>query len=136
MARNKQNRVIQQPPKVKGFNPMGTYTPKIESVKLNLEEYESIRLIDYENLSQEQASVYIKVSRPTLTRIYDSARKKISKALINGNQILIEGGKFIFSEDWFECADCNCKFNNPENLELNNCIVCNSDNVKPVIQKT
>lgn len=134
MARQKQKRVIQQPPKVKGFNPMGVYTSKTEAIQLNLEEYESIRLIDYENLSQEQASVYMKVSRPTLTRIYDAARKKLGRAIIKGLQIQIEGGKFIFNEPWFECSDCECKFNNPDNTELNKCIMCSSINVNPIFQ--
>lgn len=129
MARTRQNRIIQQPPKVLGFNPIGFYTSKPKTVCLNLEEYESIRLLDYENLSQEEASKYIGVSRPTLTRIYESARKKVSKALIEGCKIIIEGGSFIFKDEWFECKNCLCKFNNPVKAEINCCALCGSSDI-------
>lgn len=130
MARHKQNRVIQQPPKVKGFNPMGFYSTKSESIQLSLEEYESIRLIDYENLSQEQASTYMKISRPTLTRIYEAARKKLGTAIVEANQILIEGGNYIFKENWYECNTCQSKFNNPLDTVIKCCVLCKSNKIE------
>lgn len=135
MARHKQNRVLQQPPKVKGFNPIGFYSSKTNCIHLNFEEFESIRLIDYENLTQEQASSYMKISRPTLTRIYESARKKLGKVLVEANQLLIDGGNFIFKENWFECKKCECKFNNPDKSEITSCIICNSKQIE-LLQKS
>jgi predicted DNA-binding protein (UPF0251 family) len=114
MARPRQKRVIQQPPKVKGFNPLGYYSSKNSSIKLNLEEFECIRLLDFEGLSQEEAAEFMHVSRPTLTRIYEKARIKIAKTLIDGNQLLIEGGDFVFKENWYLCLQCHSKFNSPE----------------------
>ncbi len=129
MARPKNNRIVQQPPKVKGFNPMGYYSANAEKVILDIEEYECIRLLDYENLSQEEASKFLNVSRPTLTRIYDSARKKIAKMLIMANQLVIDGGNYVFRETWFECKSCCCKFNNPTNKEICKCALCGNKEI-------
>jgi predicted DNA-binding protein (UPF0251 family) len=132
MARPRQKRVIQQPPKVKGFNPLGYYSSKNSSIKLNLEEFECIRLLDFEGLSQEEAAEFMHVSRPTLTRIYEKARIKIAKTLIDGNQLLIEGGDFVFKENWYLCLQCHSKFNSPEKTELYSCPLCTSKKIKTI----
>jgi predicted DNA-binding protein (UPF0251 family) len=124
--------VIQQPPKAKGFNPLGYYGTKSEPISMNLEEYESIRLLDYEGLSQESAAKYMGISRPTLTRIYESARKKIALILIEAKQLRIEGGNFTFSEEWFICLNCESKFNNPGQKEILSCPLCHDINLQPI----
>jgi predicted DNA-binding protein (UPF0251 family) len=82
-----------------------------ESIFLLFEEYESLRLCDSEMLNHLEASQIMQVSRPTLTRIYARARKKIADALVHGKQIIIEGGKVYFDSEWYACADCGCLFN-------------------------
>lgn len=100
---------------------------RAESVFLNLEEYEAIRLCDHEMLSHHQASVLMAVSRPTLTRIYSKARQKIAEALVLGKQIIIEGGKIYFDSEWYACKSCGCYFNNPEKQEeIKECPLCRS----------
>ena len=111
MARTRNNRVVLQPPRIKGFHPIGNYRLEMETTNIFLEEYESIRLLDYDALSQVEAAQIMQVSRPTLTRIYQSARKKIAKALVEGTLITIEGGHAIFSEAWNDCPECHCRFN-------------------------
>ena len=118
MARPHRNCMVQVPPRVKGFNPIGYYSDQLEPVLLNIEEYESIRLLDYESLSQGEAATIMEISRPTLTRIYLRARKKIAIALTEARQIKIEGGSGIFSSSWFECLNCECSFNKLNNLSL------------------
>ena len=61
------------PPKMEGFKPYGMPMCKIEPVILKLEEYESIRLVNYDKLPQDQAAIRMNVSRPTFTRIYNNA---------------------------------------------------------------
>ena len=109
-------RKISNPPPVSGFKPYGNKNNgiKAESVFLHYEEYEALRLCDYEMLNHHQASVIMDVSRPTLTRIYARARQKIALALVQGRQIIIEGGKIYFDSDWFACKSCGCFFNNPD----------------------
>ena len=106
MARPEKNRKISQPPIMKGFKPYGIPRCKIESVKLTLEEYESIRLVNYEMLQQKEAAVLMNVSRPTLTRIYNKALKTITKAFVEGKAIDIEGGNYEFDKEWYRCKNC------------------------------
>ena len=70
----------------------------LESIVLSIDEYEAIRLIDNENLSQEECSKQMNVARTTIQQIYTNARKKIAKALINGNRLLIQGGDYTLCD--------------------------------------
>ncbi len=122
-------RRISNPPTVSGFKPYGSKmnSGKSETIFLNLEEYEAIRLCDYVMLSHYDASEIMSVSRPTLTRIYLKARQKIAEAFVLGKQIVIEGGKIYFDSDWYSCQSCGCFFNNPEKQEkIAGCPLCGS----------
>ena len=132
MARPRNNSCIQVPPRIKGFVPLGYYANESDPIQLNIEEFESIRLLDYENQSQLEASSVMGVSRPTLTRIYERARKKVAKALTESHQILIEGGKAVYSDEWFTCFKCECKFNNPLKEEVKNCPLCSSNKIENI----
>jgi len=57
MARPHKSRKISNPPKMKGFKPYGIPMCKIEPVILKLEEYESIRLVNYDKTSTDQAAI-------------------------------------------------------------------------------
>ena len=129
--RPKRYRQVEAPPAVSGFIPSnGDYNPK-EVIKLHLEEYESIRLIDYEGDTHLEASKKLGVSRPTLTRIYDSARKKVAMAFVENKCLSIEGGDFIFSEHWYHCNNCHSVFKTGDLLRGSgkHCPVCSNENV-------
>ena len=61
---------------------------------LNVDEYEAIRLIDRQGFSQEECSAYMQVARTTVQMIYNSARKKLAAALVDGLPLRIEGGSY------------------------------------------
>lgn len=137
--RLKINRKVSDPPKVKGFHPFGL-NPDIENNKekivINYEEYEALRLCDYEMLNHHQASVIMQVSRPTFTRIYSSALQKIAKAFVEGKSIIFEGGKVYFDSDWYHCNNCDCFFNNPYKEEsINTCPLCKNNNIEKIEQQ-
>jgi predicted DNA-binding protein (UPF0251 family) len=50
---------------------------------------EALRLVDFEGLSQEEAGVKMGVSRGTVWRLVQSARRKTAQALSEGRLIRI-----------------------------------------------
>jgi len=74
------------------FKPAGIPLRFLDEVCLSLEEAEAIRLKDIEDLDQAGCAERMTVSRPTVQRIIESARKKMADALLNGKAIRIEGG--------------------------------------------
>ena len=72
------------------FKPCGLPGSELEYEVLTKDEIEAIRLADFEGLYQEDAAKEMEVSRPTFSRILNSARKKIANALILGKAIEIQ----------------------------------------------
>lgn len=89
MARPKKNRKINCQLNAYYFKPRGIPLINLESIVLERDEVESIRLADYESLTQEDAAAEMKISRATFGRIINSARKKVSKAILEGKAIEI-----------------------------------------------
>ncbi|NDP19899.1 MAG: DUF134 domain-containing protein [Paludibacter sp.] len=133
MPRPKQFRKMVSPPLMQGFKPFGIPRSALESVILQYDEFETIRLLDYEGLNQEQASERMKVSRPTLTRIYENARRTIAKALMEGKMILIKGGNVQFESTWFRCRKCYKLIDGIENhIRCKECKNYSSDELIPL----
>lgn len=65
-----------------------------DEVVLTVDEYEAVRLVDYEKRTHEQCAAQMAVSRTTVTEIYESARFKISDSLVNGKTLIISGGNY------------------------------------------
>lgn len=125
-------RKVLNPPTIKGFIPYGgtEKSEKENPVILLYEEYEAVRLCDYDLANHHEASVVMGVSRPTFTRIFASARQKIAKAFVEGLPISIEGGKIYFDSDWHHCSHCKCDFSNPNKTEeVEKCPLCSSSDV-------
>jgi predicted DNA-binding protein (UPF0251 family) len=106
MTRPQKNRKVCNPPKMQGFKPFGIAFCDTTQIILQYDEYETIKLVNYDNLSQDDAAERMEISRPTLTRIYNIALKKIAQAFVEGKSILIEGGNFEFEKDWYKCKKC------------------------------
>lgn len=122
---------MNNPPHFKGFRPIGL-PEENNPVVINYEEYEAIRLSDYELDGHVEAAHKMGISRPTYTRIYESARRKVARAFAEGKAIVFEGGKVYFDSDWYACNHCGCWFNHPEKeQEIRNCTLCGSTNIEP-----
>ena len=91
MVRPRKYRYIEGVPGSFVYKPAGVPVRGLEWVELNMDEFESIRLLDHLGLDQNQAAEKMGVSRPTVTRIYSTARKKIADALTMGMAIRIQG---------------------------------------------
>ena len=77
------------------FKPAGVPLRDLASVEMTLDELEALRLADLEGLYQEDAAGRMGVSRPTLGRILESARRKVAEALVLGRALHIQGGPVI-----------------------------------------
>jgi predicted DNA-binding protein (UPF0251 family) len=92
MPRPKKTRWIINHPGVTYFKPQGIPIRFLDQVELGIDEFEAIRLADFEGLNQEEAAPKMNISRATFGRIVTEARNKIANALVNGKAIRIEGG--------------------------------------------
>jgi len=73
--------------------PTNSFTPNpprnLEPIFLEMAELEAFRLVDLEGLSQEEAGQRMRVSRGTVWRLVQSARKKTAQALSEGRPVYI-----------------------------------------------
>ena len=136
MARPEKLRCVAQLPNVDFFKPMGIPADALQSIRLSLEELESIRLKDLEGLEQEECAQQMRISRPTFHRILEVARKKLADALINGKAIQIEGGNFELAQRLFRCSNDGHEWDVPfEALARKfplSCPRCLSENIQPM----
>ena len=70
-----------------------------EAVTLTLDEFETIRLMDREGLTQEQCAGRMGVARTTVTAIYESARRKVAALIVDGAALRIAGGSYALAEN-------------------------------------
>mgnify|MGYP002522301124 CR=1 FL=1 len=97
MARPCKKRRICQKPQFAAFGPEPpTDRPP---VTLTLEEYECLRLLDYEGLTQEECAAQMLVARTTVQALYASARKRLTAALVEGRPLHFAGGSYAFCQD-------------------------------------
>ena len=90
MPRPFKRRRVRGRPNSSYFKPAGVPMINLKEIVITLPEFEALRLVDVLEKSQGEAAKQMQISQPTFSRILDSARKKLSKAIINGNAIKIE----------------------------------------------
>ncbi len=90
--RPKKIRWVKCEPGERCFRPQSVPVKELEGVVLTIDEFEAIRLADYEKLAQIQVAKQMKIHRSTVSRIITSAHKKIADAFVNKKEIKVEGG--------------------------------------------
>lgn len=106
MVRPRKNRFVWGNPVSTFFRPGGIRISQSEFLTLSVDEFEAIRLADFEGLYQEEAAKMMKISRQTFGRILQEAHKKIAASLVQGKLLKIEGGNYVKSEGFFYCLEC------------------------------
>jgi predicted DNA-binding protein (UPF0251 family) len=76
---------MEKPPTIDRFTPSPQMNP--EPIHVEPAELESLRLVDLEGLSQEEAGRRMGVSRGTIWRLVQSARRKTAQALTTGRPL-------------------------------------------------
>ena len=108
MPRPKKCRRVCEIPQTLRFSPENPLEDA-EPVTLTVEEYETIRLIDREGLSQEACGEIMQVARTTVQQIYANARKKLADVLVEGLPLRIAGGDYeLCSGPDGKCAHNAC----------------------------
>ncbi len=120
------------PPGFKGYRPYGNVGNIAEHVDLLYEEYEAIKLADYDIMNHDEAAVIMGISRPTFARVYESARRKIARALVETREIKTVFGNALLDKDWYHCISCYARFTIPDPPKGSNCPICKSNAVEPI----
>lgn len=108
IARPCKRRRICAMPGCNRFGPKDDTVTDRQSVRMTVDEFESIRLIDLEGMSQEQCAAQMNVARTTAQAIYNSARMKLAECLVNEKELQIEGGEFVLCDGTAGICGCKC----------------------------
>lgn len=73
----------------RNFKPSGIPARDLEKIVLNLDEFEALRLCDYDELSQIEAGEAMGVSRGTIQRLLISGRKKVVDVLLHSKELIL-----------------------------------------------
>jgi predicted DNA-binding protein (UPF0251 family)/DNA-directed RNA polymerase subunit RPC12/RpoP len=108
MPRKKLHRMVTREPPVSVYKPAGIPAMELEEILITIDEFEALRLADFEGLSQRNASLAMKISQPTFNRILSSARHKVASGLVQGQVLRIEGGRYVLADGsgTLKCLDC------------------------------
>ena len=123
MVRPAKPRYVSDEPRFTYFKPKGIPLRELQEERLSVEELEALKLIDIEGLYQEEAAARMEVSRPTFHRILKEARTKVTRCLVEGKALGIEGGNYILSGDTriFECFSCGHQWGEPFGTGIRAC---------------
>ncbi len=89
-------RIVKVDPKISQFSPRGK-PGRPDEIGLKIDEFESLRLADYQGLSQKEAARSMRISQQTFSRILRRARNLIAKGITTGSTIRIQGGQYVIS---------------------------------------
>jgi predicted DNA-binding protein (UPF0251 family) len=99
---------VEELPGVTYFKPRAVPLAALEEVVLSVEEFESLRLAHQEGLYQQEAAARMGVSRATFGRVLEQAHRKVTRALVEGCALRIEGGSFT-TRGPERCEQCPVK---------------------------
>lgn len=134
MPRPRIFRRITEEPQIRCFKPERDDIDSLEPIEITIDEFEAIRLRDYHDIQQKKSAEVMGVSQPTFHRILTSARKKISRALVEGNTIMIVGGDSITDKKRYKCNICGFEWSSPKK-EYDKCPDCKSDDIETKIEE-
>lgn len=99
-------------PEINIYGPLISDPNKREEINLSIEEYESMRIIDFMHASQKECAKEMGIARTTLQHIYYRAKEKVADAIVNGKLLKIEGGNYKLCKKDIQCFDCDhCIYN-------------------------
>lgn len=85
-------------PGVVDFKPRGIPMHALTEVYLTFDGYEALRLVDLEGLDQGAGAERMGVSRQTFGRILGTARRTVTRAIVEGLALRVVGGNVRLTE--------------------------------------
>lgn len=134
MPRPKKDRIIDSPPLFHQFKPTAVPMSRLEKITLELDELEAIRLADYLGMDHADAAKEMDISRPTFSRLVETARKKTARFLIEGGALLIGGGPVHFRGNRFRCTKCGQIIEGDMKQKPLRCSECGSKELQDMAQ--
>ena len=108
MPRPKKCRRICGLPRADRFGPEQPCGCAGEPVRMTLDEYEAIRLIDLLDCTQEECAQQMGVARTTVQAVYNQARRKLAQMLVDGRRLEIQGGDYELCPHSGSCCGKDC----------------------------
>ena len=99
MARPRKWRRVCCMPRRLRFGPLDGGVTEAGIISMTIEEYETLRLIDGEDFTQEKCAIQMHVARTTVQKLYNTARKKLAEALVKGKSLIISGGTYKLCDE-------------------------------------
>ena len=93
MARPNKSKRVRSLPGFEAFMTCGRENTENKLI-LSVEEFETIRLLDYLGMTQEECARSMQIGRATVQMLYTEARKKVARFLVEGTGLLIQGGNY------------------------------------------
>lgn len=104
---------IRSLPEYDSFAPRGV--EKEPAILMSVDEFEAIRLIDLEGMTQEECAQQMEVARTTAQAIYNRGRKKLAECLVHGYPLEIAGGNYrLCSEERANFPGEHCPQHSPD----------------------
>ncbi len=109
MPRPRKWRRVCELPATALFGPLNRPGPAPETITMTVDEYETLRLVDHQGLTQEQCAQHMNIARSTVQGIYTDARTKVAQALVEGKILSIQGGDYQLCDGLSErCGQGSC----------------------------
>ncbi len=126
MPRPQKKRSVCHPPLFDRFKPTGVRGNVLTEIALTLDEFEAIRLADYQGLDHNESAAEMGISRSTFSRLVEKSRRKVSQFLIEGKHLRIDGGEVHFERNLIRCEDCDHLVNIALDADTKQCPGCGS----------
>ncbi len=133
MPRPQKPRLVEFIPSVTYFKPPGIPLASLVEVRLGVDELEALRLKDLEGWEQEECAKRMNLAQSTFQRILSVAREKLTRAIVEGKAIRIEGGTYEYVARRFLCPDCGSGWETepPRGEPVSRCPECGSRRIVP-----
>lgn len=105
MARPCKKRRICAMPRCRQFGPHPLDAAD-EELTMTVDEYECIRLMDFQHMTQAECAAQMQVARTTVQAIYEAARYKLAQCLVEGRRLFISGGVYDICRE--RAGHCGC----------------------------